>query len=532
MKNQNLNLFVAVLVVIGFVLFWDTFVVSRYAPAKTANKTGSESIPKEFKLSTPAPGQVVPNPSSVSPLKSQKENVPIQMKVLENSSERVTFETQGAKVISWEVKEKNHWVQLVGAPNPEGKYPLESFPSLNFSVDSVGAERIVFSTLLPNGVQVLKTFDLGGDSVPNKLTFSFTNNGKATALVDDNLEWAGGIYRRIENGNAVSKDQARVRAEIRALGFIDRIRSWKPGAFFGKVKDEIMPGPFRWVGVDNEHFLAAVIPENNLISSIRVIFDKTVPPSISIPLKENLGPKETRNIGFKIYVGPKKLEDLEKVGFDLKYAIDYGFLEKILLASLQFFYRFIHNYGWSIILLTICIQLLMYPLTRKSLQSSLKMKEIQPQIKKIQEQFKKDPQRLHIETMNIYKKHGMKFMGMEGCLPLIIQMPIFFAIFKMLRSAYDLRGAPWILWIKDLSAADPFYVLPILMGVGMFIQQKTTTVSVDPAQAKMMYIFPVILTFMFSSMPAGLVIYWIVQSAATIIIQKFLTLHLAPKTQG
>ncbi len=131
--------------------------------------------------------------------------------------------------------------------------------------------------------------------------------------------------------------------------------------------------------------------------------------------------------------------------------------------------------------------------------------------------------------MNLYKKHGMKFMGLEGCLPLILQMPIFFAIFKMLRSTYELRGAPWIFWIKDLSVADPFFVLPVLMGIGMFIQQKATTVTIDPAQAKMMYIFPFIMVFMFSSMPAGLVIYWIVQSAATVVIQRILTLKLTPK---
>jgi YidC/Oxa1 family membrane protein insertase len=149
------------------------------------------------------------------------------------------------------------------------------------------------------------------------------------------------------------------------------------------------------------------------------------------------------------------------------------------------------------------------------------MKELQPQVKQLQEQLKNDPKRMQIEMMNLYRKNGMKFMGMEGCFPMLLQIPVFFAFYTTLRLAYELRGASW-LWIPDLGVHDPIYALPILMGIGMFLQQRATTVAADPAQAKVMMFMPVIMTFMFLKLPAGLVLYWTVNSLCTIVIQKIL----------
>src|SRR5262245_13169822 len=134
---------------------------------------------------------------------------------------------------------------------------------------------------------------------------------------------------------------------------------------------------------------------------------------------------------------------------------------------------------------------------------SLKMRELQPKLKKIKEKYKKDQKRLQVKTLNLYKKNGMKFMEMEGCFRMLLQLPVFFAFYATLNVAYELRGAPWIFWIHDLGARDPFYVLPILMGLGMFAQQKLTMVSMDPQQAKMMMFMPIIFTVMFVSLPSG-----------------------------
>jgi YidC/Oxa1 family membrane protein insertase len=213
------------------------------------------------------------------------------------------------------------------------------------------------------------------------------------------------------------------------------------------------------------------------------------------------------------------------LGLDLVKSVDFGMfgvIAKVLLWGLRYFHSLTNNYGWAIIILTFYIQFLLLPLTIKNYRHSNRMRELQPHIKKLQDQFKSDPKRLQAETFNLYKRHGMKFMGMEGCFPILLQIPVFIAFYATLRAAYELRGAPWIFWIKDLGVYDPYYVLPILMGVGMFLQQKMTSVATDPAQARMMYMMPFIFTFMFFKLPAGLVLYWCVNSMTTIVIQSLM----------
>ena len=151
------------------------------------------------------------------------------------------------------------------------------------------------------------------------------------------------------------------------------------------------------------------------------------------------------------------------------------------------------------------------------------MKAVQPQMKRLQELYKNDARRLNVEMMELYKRHGLRFMGLEGCLPVFIQMPVFFALYNALRSTYELRHAPWIGWIKDLSLHDPFYVLPVLMGAGMFFQQKMSMASMDPSQRQIMYIMPVMFTFFFLKMPSGLVLYWLTSSLLGILVQVILT---------
>jgi YidC/Oxa1 family membrane protein insertase len=183
------------------------------------------------------------------------------------------------------------------------------------------------------------------------------------------------------------------------------------------------------------------------------------------------------------------------------------------------------NYGWAIIILTVLLQIIVLPLTVKSFKASAAMKQLQPLVKELQDKYKSDPKRLNVEMLNLYKVHKVNPLG--GCLPMLLQLPIFWALFTTLRNAYELRGAHWILWVKDLSAPDtlisfagiPLNVLPLIMGVGMFFQQQMMTVSTDPAQQKLMYLMPVLFTFMFWNFPSGLVIYWLTNSILTMIEQ-------------
>ena len=199
------------------------------------------------------------------------------------------------------------------------------------------------------------------------------------------------------------------------------------------------------------------------------------------------------------------------------------------LAVMRWFYRFVPNYGIAIILLTVITKVLFFPLTIKSMTSMKAMQALQPQINALRSKYRSDPQRLQRETMELYRVHKVNPLG--GCLPMVVQIPIFYALYDALSVSVDLQGAPFIcfghlfgvdLWICDLSRHDPTYVLPILMGVSMFVQQKMTPVMGDPRQAKMMLFMPVVFTFMFLNLPAGLVLYWTLSNVLQIGQQKYM----------
>jgi YidC/Oxa1 family membrane protein insertase len=229
----------------------------------------------------------------------------------------------------------------------------------------------------------------------------------------------------------------------------------------------------------------------------------------------------TVSYSFKIYAGPKDYYILKKTfdGVSLEQTINYGWFEilsLILLKVLNFFNKIIPNYGVSIIILTILINILIYPLKKKSLSAMEDMKVLQPKLQELKEKYKDDKARIQQETMKLYKENGVNPLG--GCFPMLLQIPIFIGLFRMLQSSIELRGAEFI-YIKDLSAADPYYILPIIMGITMFIQQKMT--PAPPEQQKTMMFLPIIFTFLFKSMPAGLILYWTAFNIISILQQIY-----------
>ncbi len=226
---------------------------------------------------------------------------------------------------------------------------------------------------------------------------------------------------------------------------------------------------------------------------------------------------------FNGYIGPKEYKVLESINPVLTNAIEYGwftFAAKPLFALLSWLHDIFGNWGWSIIALTLIIRIILYPLTYKGMVSMQKIKEIAPKIKEIQAKYKGDPQRTNAAVMEMYKKHGANPLG--GCLPMLLQIPVFFAIYRVLLNAVELQGAPWALWITDLSRMDPYYVLPILMGASMYYQQKLTPNNfTDPMQEKVFKFLPIIFTFFFLTFPSGLVLYWFVNNLFS-IAQQFI----------
>jgi len=303
-----------------------------------------------------------------------------------------------------------------------------------------------------------------------------------------------------------------------------------------KGEKEIFSGDIKWFACESRYFMSAVItnmPEGTLEvkrfgSNMLAGYYKgkaiTISPSKEVQHK------------FILYLGPKEIPTLKKMGYHLDKIINFGwtdFIARPLLYVLRFFYGYVHNYGLAIILLTILVKILFWPLTHKSYESMKEMQKIQPLMAKIKEKYKNDKERLNKEMLNLYRTY--KVNPFSGCLPIIVQIPVFFALYRVLCDAIELRHAPFVLWINDLSSPDRLFNLPfsiplmappygipvltLLMGATMYIQQKMTPQPGDPSQAKMMMLLPIVFTVMFINFPSGLVLYWLVNNILSIIQQ-------------
>ncbi len=228
-----------------------------------------------------------------------------------------------------------------------------------------------------------------------------------------------------------------------------------------------------------------------------------------------------QNFALHGYLGPKDSSILKTINPELTDVIEYGFftfISKPLFKVLEWFHGLVGNWGWAIVLVTLLIKLILFPLSYKGMMSMQKLKDLAPQMKELKEKYGKDPQKMNAKMMEMYKKHGANPMG--GCLPMIMQIPIFFAIYRVLLNAVELQGAEWTLWITDLSVMDPYFVLPLLMGASMWYQQKITpNTMTDPMQQKIFQWLPAVMTIFFITFPAGLVLYWLVNNLFTIAQQ-------------
>lgn len=291
----------------------------------------------------------------------------------------------------------------------------------------------------------------------------------------------------------------------------------KPGSLDESPK--IYKNNIVWSGYTSKYFLNAINPQDP-IDQLFITSGRGFVENKFTTTEINLHRDQKASFGYASYFGPKQDEYLLVSGQQFEEVIDYGFfhpLSKPLMVVLKFFYAFIGNYGFAIILLTICIKIIFWPLTQKSYKSMKGMQKLQPEMKKMREKYGKDKQKLNQEMMSFYKDNKVNPLG--GCLPMLIQIPVFFALYRVLLGSIELRHAPFMMWITDLSAKDPYYVTPLIMGVTMFLQQKMTPTNMDPTQEKIMLMMPVVFTFMFLNFPSGLVLYWLTNNLLTILQQ-------------
>jgi len=274
-----------------------------------------------------------------------------------------------------------------------------------------------------------------------------------------------------------------------------------------------------WTGVMHRYFIAALIsnPEKTY-----PYYFKGDGRSYQAGLFDD-GTVDGNNVTFdtSLYIGPKSIPILKEAGAGLERSVDFGFvapISKPMHTFLGWLYQYLGNYGWCIILLVVCIKLIFFWPTQKSYESMAGMRKLQPEMTRIKELYGDDRQRMSKEMMGLYKKNKVNPMG--GCLPILIQIPVFFSLYKVLLISIELRQAPFIGWIQDMSVQDPFYVLPIIMGASMFVQQRLNPKPPDPMQAKVMQFLPAIFTVMFLFFPAGLVLYWVVNNILAIVQQR------------
>ncbi|MBI4403498.1 MAG: membrane protein insertase YidC [Deltaproteobacteria bacterium] len=288
-------------------------------------------------------------------------------------------------------------------------------------------------------------------------------------------------------------------------------------------QEKIFQGNTQWLSFGNRYFSAVLINESEINPDIVLVKEKNFAGAyLRYPLKAK--PGQILNIKQKIFAGPKDYNELSKLK-GLTALIDYGtfsFLAYPLLLLLKFFYTYFHNYGVAIILLTLVVRGLFYPLSLKSYRSMKSMQKLQPQIAALKEKYKDDKEKLSREQIALFKTHKVNPAG--GCVPMLIQLPVFIALYAVLANSIELFHAPFFGWIHDLSSKDPYYVYPILMGVSMLLQQKLTpSVGMDPMQVKMMYIMPVVFTFIMLNLPSGLTMYIFVSTILGVLQQWAMT---------
>jgi YidC/Oxa1 family membrane protein insertase len=293
------------------------------------------------------------------------------------------------------------------------------------------------------------------------------------------------------------------------------------------VKTSLQGG---WLAFVQHYFVSAWVPpqDDKNRFSLRKLQGNDIYLMAVTGEKINVSPGQTGEYKVDLYVGPKNQDVLQELSEYLDLTIDYGFLwmlAKPIFAALQIIQGFLGNWGWSIIMLTIFIKILLYPLSAASLKSMAKMRTLQPEMARIKELYGDDRQKAGQEQMALFKKHRVNPLG--GCFPMLLQMPVFIALYWVLSESVEIRHSPWIIWIQDLSAKDPLFILPLIMGASMFLMQKLQPAPTDPMQAKVFQLMPIVFTFFFLMFPAGLVLYWTVNNLLSILQQWYVNRQIA-----
>ncbi|MHC6228198.1 membrane protein insertase YidC [Pseudomonas sp. X10] len=461
----------------------------------------------------PVGGDIVQLNLPLYPRRQDHPDIPFQL--FDNGNERVYLAQSG----------------LTGVNGPDARStgrPLYAAEQKSYQLADGQEQLVVDLKFSENGVNYIKRFSFKRGEYDLTVSYLIDNqSGQA---------WTGNLFAQLKRDASSDPSSSTATGTATYLG----AALWTSAEPYKKVSmKDIDKGSLKenvsggWVAWLQHYFVTAWIPnksDNNLVQTRKdsqgnYIIGYTG-PALNVPAG---GQAETSAM---LYAGPKIQAKLKELSPGLELTVDYGilwFIAQPIFWLLQHIHNLLGNWGWSIIVLTMLIKGLFFPLSAASYRSMARMRAVAPKLASLKEQFGDDRQKMSQAMMELYKKEKINPLG--GCLPILVQMPVFLALYWVLLESVEMRQAPWMFWITDLSIKDPFFILPIIMGATMFIQQRLNPTPPDPMQAKVMKMMPIIFTFFFLWFPAGLVLYWVVNNCLSIAQQWYITRGIEAATK-
>jgi len=546
-RNAIVATVLVIMILLGYQWYLSRFESPPQEPARPTTTTPAPqptAPPPATGQPAPAPVKASPKPKGYTP--TAQVAPPTREVVVETPLMRVTLSTAGARVTSWQLKKYHAGngapVDLVamkdsgGWPGPlsawaDGEHAQAVYEVDRERLDLFGRDEtgtVTFTEVSPAGIELQKKLTFHADRYQAEVDLRVRNLSGADAAAEPRLAWGPGLRNSLDkkhstlqaptlwlNGKRVHEDLSKANGE------------------------KAISGDLSWTALQDTYFAAALVPKDKGLQAFvkKAAEDQ---PLVGLQAAKQILPAGGEiSISALVFAGPKDLDVLKGAGHDLDQLVDLGIFDTIYLVTaalwlLKFLYRFTGNYGIAIILVTVLQKIAFHPLTVKSLKSMRAMQEIQPKVQALQERYKNNPKKKQEETMALYKKHGVNPMG--GCLPMLVQIPIFIALYNALSASVEMWQARF-LWIRDLTQPDSLFtmslwggyefhgnILGLLMGVSMWVQQKMSPPAGDPRQAQMMlWMMPILFTFMFWSFPSGLVLYWLVNNVLQIGQQWLIT---------
>jgi YidC/Oxa1 family membrane protein insertase len=501
-KKTMLAIALSALVLIVFQLF--------FAPKKV--QVADNGTAKEVTAQPEASDNtnVVHQPVADSaPINAVPQTVPVGRLIDASTADlEITFNELTGNILKAEIQQYNEKPIHIGFGNGTQDYmSTNTGTTAAFTGTTVkkGDTTSLVFTSTQSDLVIRKKYEITEGSYLINASVEIINNGDRTVQLPLTVQIGPGLGEGIESDRYIFQGPIMFDGKKIKKEKADKVK-----------KTEVLTSPV-WLGYTSKYFLFATtgmdftegkIMKSGESSVIRGNADTVVNPDSKVVQE------------FKIYIGPKKYTLLKETGYKLTKSIDYGFFSFLaipMLNLMNYFYKYIGNYGVAIILLTLVVKLVTFPLTQKSMVSMKRMQKLQPKMTELREKYAKDKEKMNQAVMELYKKEKVNPFG--GCLPIVIQIPVFFALYRTLLLSIELKGSPFLGYITDLSLKDPYYVTPILMGVTMFLQQRLTPQTGDPMQQKLFMFMPLIFTFLFMNFPAGLVIYWLTNNILSIAQQ-------------